>query len=98
MKGGARPWPVEVNSDSLTMGLSGVFRRCVSVVPTPGVCPITVAERFCWSRHIKHSAPLFEFDDVPFELLELICIEVASSAVDDCVVLKSDSPVLAFVP
>lgn len=97
MEGGARPWPVEVNSDSLTMALSGVFSPCVSLDPRPGVWPITATERFCWSRHIKHSAPLFDFDDVPFELLEPICIEVASSELDDCAVLKSASPVLAFV-
>ena len=99
MEGGARPWPVEVNSDSLTMGLSGVLRRCVSFDPTPGVWPITATERFCWSRHIKHSAPLFELDDVPFVLVELICVEVASSEVDDCVVLdESDSPASALGP
>ena len=66
--------------------------------PTPGVWLISLAERFWWSWHIKHSAPVFDFDEVPLVLLELIWVEVASSAIDDGVVLESDSADLVLAP
>ena len=89
---------MDVNSDSLTTASDGVLRPRVSVGPTPGVWPIMVAERFWWSGQIKHSAPVLDFDDVPFVLLELIWVRVASSAIVDCAVLASDSTDLVLAP
>ncbi|MDX6559184.1 MAG: hypothetical protein QOF72_2233 [Blastocatellia bacterium] len=53
-----------------------------------------VVERFWCSWQIKHSPPVFEFDDVPLVLLELICVAVASSAAGDSAVPESDAAAL----
>ena len=85
-----------VNSNSWTTRLVGGFRPRVSVGPTPGVWLISLADKFWWSWQIKHSAPVFDFDELPVVLPWLIC--VATSAAVDCVVLESDSPDLAPAP